>query len=270
MRVISLVPSWTQTLIEAGVQVVGRTRYCVHPADAVQNIPVVGGTKEVDWSRVGELRADLVLLDREENTRAMADACPLPWHATHVTSVDDPADELERLADRLACAPLRVFAMRWRTAVGWFRAGGAEEAEHASDGGVGFAWRSLLGVRAWVREPTLPVDRFLYLIWYKPWMAAGAGTFIHSVLELLGYGSSLAPLDGKYTEIDLNSYDPARTLLLAADEPYPFHEKREGLDALPHPCAIVDGANYSWFGLRTLRFIEGVIGEHDGEDSASA
>ena len=49
MRVVSLVPSWTETLIEAGVDVVGRTRFCLHPRDRVKSIPAVGGTKDADW-----------------------------------------------------------------------------------------------------------------------------------------------------------------------------------------------------------------------------
>ena len=48
MRVVSLVPSLTETLIDCGVNVVGRTRFCIHPADRVHDIPAVGGTKQVN------------------------------------------------------------------------------------------------------------------------------------------------------------------------------------------------------------------------------
>lgn len=46
VRVISMVPSWTETLIYCGIEVVGRTRYCIHPEEA-QKISVVGGTKDI-------------------------------------------------------------------------------------------------------------------------------------------------------------------------------------------------------------------------------
>ena len=58
-----MVPSWTETLLRAGIPVVGRTRFCIHPADQVKNIPIVGGTKEVNWDIVQDLKPDLVLMD---------------------------------------------------------------------------------------------------------------------------------------------------------------------------------------------------------------
>ena len=74
MRVVSLVPSLTETLLECGVEVVGRTRFCIHPADKVADIPAVGGTKEVNWQRCLALEPDLVVMDKEENTLEMAQA----------------------------------------------------------------------------------------------------------------------------------------------------------------------------------------------------
>jgi len=71
-----LVPSLTETLLACGVEVVGRTRYCIHPSEAVRDITVVGGTKGVDWGRVVELAPDLVVMDKDENTREMAESCP--------------------------------------------------------------------------------------------------------------------------------------------------------------------------------------------------
>jgi len=99
MRVVSMVPSWTETLLECGCEVVGRTRFCIHP-ERVRDIPIVGGTKSIDWDKVGALNADLLLLDREENTRSMSVESPIEVFATHVTSVDDLAPELERLSVR--------------------------------------------------------------------------------------------------------------------------------------------------------------------------
>ena len=65
MRVICLVPSLTETLIECGVNVVGRTRFCIHPKDRVEQIAKVGGTKGVNWERCAQLEPDLVVFDRE-------------------------------------------------------------------------------------------------------------------------------------------------------------------------------------------------------------
>ena len=100
MRIVSMVPSWTETLLACGCEVVGRTRFCIHPAEA-RRIPVVGGTKTIDWNRVRALAPDLLLLDQEENPRAMHDESPIESFATHITSVRDVGPELDRLALRL-------------------------------------------------------------------------------------------------------------------------------------------------------------------------
>ena len=245
MRVVSLVPSWTETLIEAGVEVVGRTRFCIHPSDKVRSISVVGGTKQVEWGKVAELDADLLVLDREENPRSVAEQSPVPWIATHVTSVWDVDTELHRLNEHFAQPEISATADRWR------RLG-----ERFSTGPRNPDWLELPGVIEWVRKPSAEVDRFLYLIWRDPWMAVGYETFIGSMLGLLGFGERMAPLSGRYPTISLENFDPERTLLLFSSEPYPFHRRRHIIQTLPFSSAIVDGESYSWFGLRALRFLQ--------------
>lgn len=245
MRLVSLVPSWTETLIHAGAEVVGRTRYCVHPAGRVRAIPVVGGTKRVDWQRVTGLRPDLLILDREENPRAMADEAPVPWMATHVTAVEDVEGELVRLAERLELPALVALAERWRAVQRAVGAGSPAE-----------DWCRLPGVLEWIRRPEQPVERLLYLIWHDPWMAAARGTFIGSMLALLGYGRLLGDHAEQYPRIALEEHDPASTLLLFSSEPYPFARHRDLIGALPFPAALVDGESFGWYGLRALRFLE--------------
>jgi len=69
-RIVSLVPSDTLNVfaLGAGDRLVGRTRYCVAPEQA-QQVPVVGGTKDVDVDAVARLEPDLVLANQEENSR---------------------------------------------------------------------------------------------------------------------------------------------------------------------------------------------------------
>src|SRR5262245_31455446 len=68
-RLVSLVPSTTETLAALGVgeRVVGRTRYCVRPRPWVDTVPEVGGTKDPDLPAIAALRPDLILVNREEN-----------------------------------------------------------------------------------------------------------------------------------------------------------------------------------------------------------
>ena len=70
-RIVSLVPSITESLFALGLgeRVVGVTEWCVHPADGVAPLPKLGGTKNPDLDGVADLRPDLVIANREENTR---------------------------------------------------------------------------------------------------------------------------------------------------------------------------------------------------------
>ncbi len=99
MRVVSLVPSVTETLIAWGVAPVGVTRFC----DA-RGIAAVGGTKDPDVERVAALGPDLVVMDEEENRRedyAALRARGLNVLALAVRDVTDVEPETARLADAL-------------------------------------------------------------------------------------------------------------------------------------------------------------------------
>jgi hypothetical protein len=244
-----MVPSWTETLLECGCDVVGRTRFCIHPERA-RNLPVVGGTKTIDWSKVRVLEPDLLLLDREENPRSMAEESPVEVFATHVTGVTDLAPELERLATRLAQPSLSEVAARWSRVE-------QTRAELTR-------WQDLPGVLDWIVAPgEQAIGPFVYLIWRDPWMAIGEGTFIASMLAAVGLPPSMlfprVPQSGnsRYPIVDPDEL-PRDAVLLASSEPYPFHRKRDALLGLNRPVAIVDGESFSWFGVRSLAFLEGV------------
>lgn len=241
MRIISLVPSLTETLVDCGAQVVGRTRYCIHPAAAVAGIPDVGGTKQVDWDRVRDLQPDLVILDREENTKEMAADCPVPYHAVHITSVGDVGPQLAGLADRMGLPALAEVAARWQAA--------AARPVRPRD------LAELPGMIRWWRPPTTQT-RAEYLIWRRPWMAIGQGTFIHSMLEQVGLGGKVVPHAEKYPQVEVVDLDPATTVLLFSSEPFPFARQEEELRSLGYACGLIDGECYSWYGTRSLRFLE--------------
>ena len=242
MRVVSLVPSWTETLLAAGVNVVGRTRYCLHGPGAAA-IPVVGGTKDWDWPRVLALKPDLLLLDQEENPKFMAEQSEIPFHATHVRSVQGIPGTLQELAQVLKSAALLDLAREW-----------------GALGRARLAWQPgepLPGLLEWGSAPVVrPPRQVLYMIWRSPWMAVSADTFIGSVLEHCGI--ALPKFAGKYPEVDLSSYSPSETLLLFSSEPYPFLRKKAELAAElgEFPYAFVDGESFSWFGVRSLRFLQ--------------
>jgi hypothetical protein len=78
MRIGSLVPSWTETLLWANVDVVGRTQFCVHPALSCKTIPEVEEPKRVNWKQVESLKPYLLILDQEENPRSFTQNTPVP------------------------------------------------------------------------------------------------------------------------------------------------------------------------------------------------
>lgn len=234
MRVICLVPSWTETLIEAGIDVVGRTRFCLHPADRVGSIPIVGGTKDISWEKVASLKADLLLLDREENPLSFAQDSPIRWHATHVVSVESMVTELFGLADLFASSRMREFAER----------GSRLAQETKSGSGILAKWGE------WDQR-----DEVVYLIWKNPWMGVGSGTYLSSVLDHLGYRR--APMAGPEKYPKLTEEFLKDKVCLFSSEPYPFARKPEELRGFCPRGALVDGEKFSWFGIRGLRFLEG-------------
>src|SRR5579872_6362805 len=70
-RIISIVPSQTELLFDLGLndEIVGITKFCIHPADKFKIKTKVGGTKTVDIELVRKLNPDLIIGNKEENER---------------------------------------------------------------------------------------------------------------------------------------------------------------------------------------------------------
>lgn len=238
-----MVPSWTETLLWADVQVVGRTRFCIHPKDHVKEIPVFGGTKDLDRNKLFSVKADYLVLDREENPKWMADESPIPILDTHIQSVHDLPNELQRMSALLRNQKLDQLARKWQTIIDL----------SANESALRTNWQDLPGVIQWVHLPNQPVKKVLYVIWKDPWMVVSHNTFIGSMLDLVGAGTRLPSFDKKYPELDILQEDRESTLLLFSSEPYPFCKKIADIQNLGFPSALVDGELFSWFGLRSLK-----------------
>ena len=229
-RIVSLVPSTTETLAELGLaeRVVGRTRYCVHPRPWVEGVPTVGGTKDVDVASVAALEPDLIVGNEEENRPELwAELEALaPLYVAFPRDVDEALDDLTTLA-RLA----------------------------------GVAGRGVELVDAIRRERSPVAARFsyVYLIWRKPWRAAGPDTYLTHVLAEVGGDNALTAEGpggaGRYPELTLDelvALDPDRVLL--SSEPYPFAAGHAAeLGPLAGRCLLVDGEMACWHGARMLQ-----------------
>ncbi len=238
MRVVSLVPSVTETLLAWGVEVVACTRFCEQPT-----LRHVGGTKDPDLAAIISLAPDLVVVDREENRREDAEAllaAGVPLHVTHVV-------DLAGVAPMLAGLTAATGATGASGASGATGATGATAAAGASSGNDPAATEWGAATPTWA-SAFVP-------IWRRPWMGLGVATYGSSVLAHLGVRNVLTDDDGTYPEIDLAEVARrAPSFVLLPSEPYPFAERHlaEVSAALPDArVLLLDGRDLFWWGVRT-------------------
>jgi ABC-type Fe3+-hydroxamate transport system substrate-binding protein len=228
LKIVSLVPSQTELLHSLGLQeeVVGITKFCVHPAGWHLTKPRVGGTKKLDIGKIRSLQPNLVIANKEENTpedvQEIEAFCPV-W-TSDITSFNDAIDMI--------------------SSIGQFT-GTAEKAAAL----VSEIIREFNALK-YSRE-----YRSAYLIWKNPWMAAGGGTFINDMLRAFGMKNILEE-KVRYPVIDINTLEQLGVeVLLLSSEPYPFKMKEliELTEILPQiKIVMVDGEMFSWYGSRML------------------
>lgn len=212
-RVVSLVPSITETLLAWGVRPVGVTRFCEAPG-----VTTVGGTKNPDIEAIVALAPDVVFMDKEENRAPDADSLTsagVRVVATQVRRLEDvnPALELIR-------AELEGIAPSSRPAPG-----------------------------APVRRRQL---RVFVPIWKRPWMTVGGETYGSSLLTSAGFDNIYAGDADRYPTIELSEAVARRPdLVLAPSEPYPFKERHRAELEHVAPVVLVDGQDLFWWGQRT-------------------
>ena len=164
-------------------------------------------------------------------------------HSTHVQTADDMPGELEKLGAALRNQKFSALAGEWRKVL--------ERPAYPKR-----SVAEIPGVIQWLRPPKKEPEQILYLIWRGPWMAVARNTFAGSMLSQVGFGGAIPHFTEKYPKLDLGNFSPEKTLLLFSSEPYPFAKKPKELLSLDFPSAIVDGEAYSWFGVRSLRFLQ--------------
>ena len=105
-RIISLVPSTTETLFSLGLgdRIVGCTRFCVHPQPDVRSITKIGGTKDINIDRIQELQPDIILANAEENTKEIFEELRnynFPFYVAFPRTVYDALQDLLRMGNLL-------------------------------------------------------------------------------------------------------------------------------------------------------------------------
>ena len=232
-RIISLVPSTTETLFSLGLgdRVVGCTRFCVHPQPDIRNITKIGGTKDINMDRIQDLQPDLILANAEENTKEMFDVLRknnFPLYVPFPQTVSDALQDLLRIGNLLGVSKLSTKI-------------------HSR---IIHAKKSL---------PTYPDFTFAYLIWRKPWMAITDTCFISDMIAQFG-GRNIfeySKIHTRYPEISLEDLKKADVVFLSS-EPYPFQDKHveELHQSTLFPrqkFQLIDGELSSWHGSRMLQ-----------------
>jgi ABC-type Fe3+-hydroxamate transport system substrate-binding protein len=227
-RVVSLVPSLTETLfaIGAGDAVVAATDFCTFPEAEVARLPQIGGTKNPDVDAIRELAPDLVYVNVEENLRQHAEAIAefVPVFATEPKSVDDAA-ALVRLLGKIHDVASKADAIA--SAI-------AEEKRLAAVDARPF--------------------RFACAIWKDPWMWCGGDTYVSDLVSAAGGANVLAD-SARYPRLDLsNLLDLTPDVVFLPDEPYAFTDADRDAVARAgvHVIGPFPGHLFTWHGVRTL------------------
>jgi ABC-type Fe3+-hydroxamate transport system substrate-binding protein len=238
-RIVSLVPSWTETLFAFGLadRIVGVTKFCVEPAERVASIPKLGGTKNPDIGTIARLQPDLVIANAEENRREDIEqlrALRIPVFTTYPRKISSAVESIMRLG-----------AVVGRQAEGEAMAREIVLAVSAIETGLG-VWTKLR-------------FRVFCPIWKNPWMAFNADTYAHDVLRMIGFNNIYAAAGERYPRTTLDEALERRPdFVLLPDEPYQFGAKDvEELKPLLPPAlsrrvVIINGRDLHWYGVHMV------------------
>ena len=229
-KIISLVPSQTELLFDLGLdeEVIGITKFCVHPNKWFKNKTRIGGTKNIDIEKIASLKPDLVIANKEENIKEQIEALKAiaPVWVSDVNNLMDALEMIEMvglLVNKKQNADL--FAEQIRS-----------------------SFNTL--------ETISNKPKTCYLIWREPFMTVGGDTYINNLMQHAGFDNVFAYAK-RYPSITIKDMvDSKCELVLLSSEPYPFKEKHllELRAQLPNAkLLLVDGGMFSWYGSRLLK-----------------
>ncbi|MDN3593329.1 ABC transporter substrate-binding protein [Zunongwangia endophytica] len=232
-RIVSLVPSQTELLVDLGLidSLVGITKFCIHPENLRKQKLVVGGTKSVHFDKIAELNPDIILCNKEENTKEMV--AELEKIApVHVSEVSGVAQSLQLITEY----------------------GKLFNAEKEAEFFVSKIESKLQILSEKIQNKKW--ESCVYLIWKDPYMAAGSDTFINELLQLNKLENKI--VSTRYPEVSLEQLkEYAPDMVLLSSEPFPFNDDHVvqlrilGLNAIK-----VDGEYFSWYGSRLEKAID--------------
>ena len=229
LRIVSLVPSQTELLFDLGLgeRVVGITKFCVHPKEWFDIKPRVGGTKRVDFEKIAALKPDLIIGNKEENSKEDIEALEKDY-PVWMSDIYTFEDALEMI----------------------FEVSGFTNSEEK---GIEIL-KAISAAKDAFKEP-FDLKKAVYFIWNKPYMVVGKNTFIDDILYHAGYVNVV--MADRYLELSIENLKTLDTeVVLLSSEPFPF--KKKHIDALKKDLPeveikIVDGEMFSWYGSRLTK-----------------
>lgn len=233
-RIISLVPCQTELFCDLGLQdsLVGVTKFCVHPAEIRKNKTIVGGTKTIHLNKIKSLQPDIILCNKEENTKNIVKSCEeiCPVHVSDIYTIEDSLQLIKqygKIFNRMHDAELICNSI--------------QKEQH--DFRIFIIGKLKLKV--------------VYFIWMHPWMVAAKDTFINHLLGINKLENVFQHLE-RYPIIDIDKENLQKEidLIMLPSEPYPFKKKHiAGLqNYFPSvKIILVDGEMFSWYGSRLIK-----------------
>jgi len=228
-RIVSLVPSQTEFLHAIGCtdELIGLTKFCVHPKEWHQTKIRVGGTKNLNLETIRKLQPDLIIGNKEENSKEDIEILQqqFPVYMSDIYTLSDALKMMHDLGNLTGKSSL---------------------ANQIAD-------------QVRIDFQNLPQfnKKIIYLIWQDPLMAVGPNTFIGEMLRLSGFENVISDAKIRYIELsanDLKQLSPE--IILLSSEPYPFTPQHcdSFYEKFQIPSRMVDGEIFSWYGSRMLLF----------------
>ncbi|RNL55703.1 ABC transporter substrate-binding protein [Pedobacter jejuensis] len=235
-RIISVVPSQTELLFDLGLdkEIIGLTKFCIHPIEKFASRTKVGGTKKLNIDLIKELKPDLIIGNKEENTQSDIEelAEHFPVWMSDIYTLNDAMKIITQIGELVDRQPEAGYLNHLISA--------------------GFSDLKTLAAQHRIDK------KVAYLIWRKPYMAAGKNTFIDDILLTNGM-TNVIDVE-RYPEITLETLQTLNCdMILLSSEPYPFNEKHitEIQTAMPNAKIIlVDGEMFSWYGSRLVKAVQ--------------
>ena len=231
MKIISLVPSITETLFDFGLtsnEIIGRTKFCIHPENLVKEVEVIGGTKNLNIEKIRALNPELIIANKEENEKLQVEELSKDFKVwiTDIQNLEENSRFISELGKLLKKPDL---------------------ARNFNE--------TIEGIFSEIKVET--PKKVAYLIWKNPLMTVGSDTFIHDVLSKIGFQNIFSD-QRRYPEIALSDLQEAEYIFLST-EPYPFKQKHVEEFQAEFPSKkiiLVDGEAFSWFGTHLAKKAE--------------